>query len=93
MAWYRIKQIAKMFPAFTEVAIRNRVQVASENNMWPCVKRSNTSILIHGHRFSRWIEDENCLVNELKRNGDYNYKLDIFKKDLERSKAIYRGKN
>lgn len=92
MSWYRIKQIAEIFPAFTEVDIRNRVKIALDNNMWPCIKRSNTSIFIHGHKLARWIEDEECLVNELKKNGEYDYRLEIFMKDLEKSRAIFKGK-
>lgn len=92
MSWYRIKQIAEIFPAFTEVDIRNRVKIALDNNMWACIKRSNTSILIHRERFERWIEDNDCLVNELKKNGKYEYRLKLFKQDLKRSQEIFRGK-
>ncbi len=92
MSWYRIKQIAENYPAFTEVDIRNMVKIALDNNMWACIKRSNTSILIHGERFSRWLEDNDCLINELKKNGEYEYRLEIFKQDLKRSQEIYKGK-
>jgi hypothetical protein len=92
MDWYSIKYIADKCAGFSDNMIRNRLAKALENGMWPCVKRSNTSIFIHIYRFERWFEDNDCLVNELKKNGEYDYRLEIFKKDLKRSQEIYRGK-
>ena len=92
MSWYRIKQIAELYPAFTQNAIRNRVANALENGLWPAVKRSNTSILIHGGRFGRWIEDEDCLIEELIKTNQFHQRMEIFKRDLQRSRDIYNGK-
>ena len=79
MSWYRIKQIEMLYPAFTQNSVRNKVANALENGLWPAVKRSNTSILIHGDRFGRWIEDEDCLVEELVKTNQFNKRLEIFR--------------
>ena len=90
MTWCTIKQIVARYDGLTENSLRAKVGDALNNGMWPCIKRQGTRIYIEDLRFGRWFEDGKCLERELKHNGKYDEKLEIYQRDLQKSKKIFK---
>lgn len=67
MAHYTVKQMTMRHPAFSESSFRWLIFNEKENGLHPAIIRVGRKVLINEMKFLRWIEDNQCLINEIKK--------------------------